>query len=169
MALERVAKIGELVIGTASEEVMLTALGLGSCIGLAIVDGRSAGLAHILLPSGKREDEDPPAKYADTAVTALVEALLAMGCVRTRMEAALVGGAKMFSFGGGSGPEIGARNEQAVRAQLEAARIPVVASAAGGTTGRSVRVHPAVGLVEVKEAGGKRAELYRHMRGRLAA
>ena len=169
MAFERVAKIGELVISAPTEDVVLSALGLGSCIGLVIVDGRSAGLAHILLPGGRPEESDPPAKYADTAVPALVDAMLAMGVARTRMEAAIVGGAKMFSFGNGSGPEIGARNEQAVREQLEAARIPVVATAAGGQIGRSVRVEPGVGLVEVKEAGGKRAVLYQSLRGRLAA
>jgi chemotaxis protein CheD len=169
VALERVAKIGELVISAPTEDVVLSALGLGSCIGLVIVAGRSAGLAHILLPTGKREQGDPPAKYADTAVPALVDALIAAGAARSRMEAAIVGGAKMFSFGNGSGPEIGARNEHAVRDQLATARIPIVASAAGGQTGRSVRVEPGLGLVEVKEAGARRVVLYQSLRGKVAA
>ena len=169
MAVERVAKIGEIVTATALEDVVLTALGLGSCIGLVIVDGRVGGLAHILLPSGNRSEGDPPGKYAGTAVPALLDAMLELGAARTRMQAAIVGGAKMFSFGDGAGPEIGARNEAAVRAGLAAAGIPIVAAAAGGQTGRSVRVDPAHGLVEVKEAGGQRVELYRSAARRVAA
>jgi chemotaxis protein CheD len=75
------------------------------------------------------------------------------------LESILVGGASMFAAIGGS-MEVGARNEAAVKAQLAAARIRIHASATGGTRGRTVRVDPKTGIVLVREAGGKDAQLY---------
>ncbi len=65
----------------------------------------------------------------------------------------------MFAAIGGS-MEVGARNEAAVKAQLAAARIRVHASATGGSRGRTVRVDPVTGIVLVREAGGKDAQLF---------
>jgi chemotaxis protein CheD len=55
--------------------------------------------------------------------------------------------------------EVGARNEAAVREQLRALRIPVVAAATGGTRGRTIRVDVASAVVTVREAGGIAEEL----------
>ncbi|MGH2858640.1 MAG: chemotaxis protein CheD [Solirubrobacteraceae bacterium] len=119
-----------------SEE--LVALGLGSCVGVAIVDRSAgvAGLAHVVLPeSGGRRDE--LGKFADTAVAELVSRLRAAGAAPRRLEAVLAGGAHMFET---SGLDIGSRNEQAVRDQLARARIPVRAAETGGSQGRTLRV-----------------------------
>ena len=56
--------------------------------------------------------------------------------------------------------DIGARNDDAARAALAAARIPVRAADTRGSTGRTIRVDPATGIVTVKAAGGKPAQLY---------
>jgi chemotaxis receptor (MCP) glutamine deamidase CheD len=68
----------------------------------------------------------------------------------------------MFSFGSqnGSRLEIGARNERAVREALRAASIPVAVAVTGGSTGRTVRVHVAEGLVTCKEAGKGEYAIY---------
>jgi chemotaxis protein CheD len=149
--------MGELV-ATATPGQGLVALGLGSCIGLVLLDRRTrvAGLAHIVLPGGEGQ---PGLKFADNAVPELVSQVVALGGRKPMLEAALVGGASMFATGGGS-LEVGRRNETAVREALVRARIKVVAEATGGKRGRTVRVDPAAGLVTVREAGAADVQLY---------
>jgi chemotaxis protein CheD len=98
-------------------------------------------------------------KFADHAVPELIKRVCALGARRPMLEAVMVGGASMFAAIGGS-MEVGARNEAAVKAQLAAARIRVHASATGGSRGRTVRVDPKTGIVLVREAGGKDAQLF---------
>jgi chemotaxis protein CheD len=131
----------------------LYALGLGSCIGLAVVDrpGKVAGLAHIVLPES-HDDEGEPGKFADRAVPELIFKMRLAGASPRRLEAVLVGGARMFTTGE---LDIGARNTAAVQEALQALGIKVHATATGGAMGRSVRVCPASGRVTMKEVGGK--------------
>jgi chemotaxis protein CheD len=139
----------------------LVSIGLGSCIGLAVLDRERAvaGLAHVMLPEAPATgDGGAPGKFADHAVPALLDAMTRLGARRQRLEAVLVGGAKMFSIG--SSMDIGARNEAGVRAALERARVPVKAADTSGSTGRTVRVHAADGVVTVKAAGGQPTVLY---------
>jgi chemotaxis protein CheD len=139
---------------------VLVSLGLGSCIGLALVDRRMglAGLAHVVLPQSEGHGADNPMKFADHAVPKLVEDLLALGGRKARLEAVLVGGASMFAVSSAS-LEVGQRNEAAVREQLKSFRIPVVATATGGNRGRTIRVSVDDTRVTVREAGGKDADL----------
>ncbi|HWE09033.1 MAG TPA: chemotaxis protein CheD [Solirubrobacteraceae bacterium] len=129
----------------------LIALGLGSCIGLAIVDRTAAvaGLAHIVLPKSHPGGER--GKFADTAVPQLVRGIREAGGVVRRMEAAIAGGARMFEMSGGL--DIGSRNEHAVRAALAAAKIALRASETGGNQGRTIRIRVGEGLVTVRAAG----------------
>ena len=143
--------MGEIAVATTVSEE-LVALGLGSCIGVAIVDwtAQVAGLAHVVLPeSGDRTGE--PGKFADTAVPALLRMLDRAGASPRRLEAAIAGGARMFESSGGL--DIGARNAEAVRAALAAERITVRVARTGGSQGRTVRVSLAEGLVTVRVAG----------------
>jgi chemotaxis protein CheD len=151
-------RMGELAVSSTRGDVLVS-LGLGSCIGLALVDQRRgiAGLAHIMLPEAI-PGGGPAGKFADLAVPELLKQTTALGTTRTVLKAVLVGGAQMFSLGKGSGLDIGGRNEAAVRALLAAERIPVVASATGGSKGRTIRVVPG-GAVLSKEAGGAEIEL----------
>jgi chemotaxis protein CheD len=99
-----------------------------------------------------------PGKFGDHAVPALLDAMARKGSRRTGLEAVLVGGARMFSIG--SSMDIGARNEAAARAALDAARIPVRAAETSGSIGRTIRVHPLDGTVTVKAAGEKPTILF---------
>ena len=152
-------RMGEMAVARTESDVLVT-IGLGSCIGLALVDQRRgvAGLAHIMLPEGGAKGTETPAKYADTAVTALVEALVKLGATPSRLEAVLVGGASMFSFGDAK-LDVGGRNERATRSVLETLRIPVRGAATAGSKGRTIRVHVAGPRVTSKEAGGTEQEL----------
>jgi chemotaxis protein CheD len=156
---ETMVRMGEYAFSGRSGDVLVS-LGLGSCIGLALLDRRAsvAGLAHVVLPAAEGRDGSP-GKYADTAVPALLDAIVALGARRSRLDAVLVGGASMFSFGG-AGLDVGQRNDAAVREELARLRIPVAAAETGGSKGRTVRVNVERGLVTSKAAGDTEVELY---------
>jgi chemotaxis protein CheD len=158
---ETMVRMGEYAYSAATGDVLVS-LGLGSCIGVALLDRRAAvaGLAHVVLPAAEGR-EDAPGKFADTAVRALLDAVLELGARRTRLDAVLVGGASMFSFGG-SGLDIGQRNDAAVRDELARLRIPIAAAETGGSKGRTVRVDVQSGTVTAKAAGDTEVELYPH-------
>jgi chemotaxis protein CheD len=149
-------RMGEMIV-SANPTDELIALGLGSCIGLAIVDRTAgvAGLAHIVLPES--HPGAAPGKFADTAVPQLVERMRAAGAVVRRMEAAMVGGARMFDMSGTL--DIGARNDQAVRAELAQAQVALRATATGGNQGRTVRIEVGAGIVSVRGAGQRAVTL----------
>ena len=131
----------------------LVAHGLGSCIGLALIDRMSgvAGMAHVVLPeSGDSGDE--PGKFADLAVPALIDQMQKAGAVLRQLDAVLAGGARMFELGE---MDIGARNAEAVKAGLARAGVKIRAAETGGDRGRTLRVTVGEFLVTVKEAGGE--------------
>ena len=99
-----------------------------------------------------------PLKFADHAVPELIQQVVRLGGRRPKLEAVLVGGASMFAVSSNA-LEVGQRNEAAVREQLAAQRIPVVAAETGGNRGRTIRVYVADMRVTVREAGGKDSDL----------
>ena len=153
-------RMGELAASRTAGERLVT-LGLGSCIGVALLDRRTgvAGLAHVVLPDSGGHTEVNRFKFADHAVPELIERVVALGGRRPLLEAVLVGGASMFA-GAGSTLEVGARNAAAVKAALAKERIRVHAEDTGGTKGRTVRVDPITGVVTVRKAGAKDEQLY---------
>ena len=134
--------VGMAEIQVARGVATLGCLGLGSCIGLCLMDhdARVGGLVHVMLPAahpGKLVDK--PGKFADTGVPELVAMMERIGARRPRMLAAYVGGAQVFNFGdSNSRLDIGARNAVAVDAQLRALGIRVVNRDVGGNFGRTV-------------------------------
>jgi chemotaxis protein CheD len=162
MMAELMARMAELVASQTPGDV-LTALGLGSCIGVALVDDscRVGALAHVVLPTSQGAPGAGPttAKFADTAVPMLIGEMAGRGVPRHRVWAVLAGGAQMFSLGGKGSLDIGRRNEAAVRAALDANRLPVRAAATGGSVGRTLRVYLGSGRVTSKEAGGAEVDL----------
>jgi chemotaxis protein CheD len=156
---ETMVKMGELAASAVAGDVLVS-LGLGSCIGVALLDRRHgvAGLAHVVLPASACNAPPRSWKFADFAVPELVDRVIALGGRRSRLEAVLVGGASMFAVSK-STLEVGQRNEAAVREQLAARRIGVIASETGGARGRTIRVHVGSNRVTVREAGGVEAAL----------
>jgi chemotaxis protein CheD len=152
--------MGELAASAAPDEELVS-MGIGSCVGLALLDPEQAvaGLAHVMLPLANAAYA-APAKFADRAVPALVEQTERLGASRQRLEAVLVGGAQMFGRTGLAGLDLGTRNELAVRDALARELIPVRAAATGGDRGRTVRVLAGVPSVLVREAGGEEQELW---------
>src|ERR1700761_8176613 len=150
---ETMVRMGELAASAGRADVLVS-LGLGSCIGLALVDRRTgvAGLAHVVLPASEgHASGQNPLKFADNAVPELIERVVKLGARRPKLEAVLVGGASMFAVSSTT-LEVGQRNEAAVREQLKARRIPVIACETGGNRGRTIRVHVRDMRVTVREA-----------------
>jgi chemotaxis protein CheD len=138
-------------------DVLLSTLGLGSCIAIALYDRQThiAGLAHILLPNeALARDRENRAKFAQSAVPLLLERMRAIGARDTNIIAKLAGGASMFtSLLTQGGPPIGERNLIATRSALAAHGIRIAAEDVGGGHGRSVFLHGCDGRVEVKSMG----------------
>ena len=145
----------------AKHPVVLTSLGLGSCIGLVIYDdiAKVAGMSHIMLPNN-HEDKDVKklGKYADTAVPKLIEDLIALGALKSRLKAKMAGGAQMFSVPGKNSASflaIGERNIETTKKMLEQYGIPLVASDVGGNKGRSVEFYTDNWIMIVKVIGSE--------------
>src|SRR4051794_6873097 len=129
---DTMVRMGELAVSAVAGDVLVS-LGLGSCIGLALLDRRVgvAGLAPIVLPASGDNAVPGSWKFADLAVPELIRRVVETGARRPMLEAVLVGGASMFAVST-STLEVGQRNEAAVRDQLAAARINVLAAETGG-------------------------------------
>jgi chemotaxis protein CheD len=147
--------IGE-IVASADRRAVISALGLGSCVGVVLADPRAgvAGMAHVMLPSSRPGAGGPPGRFADTAVPALLGEVLRLGADRARLEAAIAGGAQMFGGAAGGVLNIGGRNADAVRAALRAAGLRVRAAEVGGSAGRSMLVAVGDGTVTVRAVGG---------------
>ena len=136
----------------AIEGEVLVTLGLGSCVAVMLHDpvARVAGLAHVLLPDEPASrDRSNPAKFATTAVPALIASMAERGARPDRLVARLAGGASMFrALLTQNSTPTGERNVAAAREALRAAGVPVVAEDVGLEHGRSILLH-ADGRAEV--------------------
>lgn len=154
--------LGQLAASGDADDV-LSALGLGSCIGLVMIDARAgvAGMAHVMLPESDGHAQTGPAgKYADTAVPALLAAVTKLGADRGRIVCKMAGGAQMFANGSGAGIlNIGMRNAIAVRAALSAAGLRLAVAQTGGSVGRTLEVYVGAGLTTVRTVGGATQEI----------
>jgi chemotaxis protein CheD len=164
---ETMVRMGELAASAVADDVLVS-LGLGSCIGLALIDKRTgvAGLAHIVLPASGSNAAPGSWKFADCAVPELIRRVVSAGARRPMLEAVMVGGASMFAVSNSS-LEVGQRNEAAVRDQLAAARINIVAADTGGDKGRTIRVFVGSQRITVREAGGSDRVLVPELAGAL--
>lgn len=155
--------MGEMAV-TKSPRDVLTIVGLGSCVALILVAPRqrAAALAHVVLPESKMTGgrEAPPAKFADTAVPAMLSGLLSLGVRPDDLYAVLVGGATMFGSAAGSKlAGVGDRNVEAASALLMDAGIAVTGKDVGGEHGRSVQVVVGESRVMVKSGTDEAVEL----------
>ena len=162
---ETMVRMGELAASAGVADVLVS-LGLGSCIGLALVDRRTgvAGLAHVVLPASEGHAAGQnPFKFADHAVPELIKRVVRLGGLKPKLEAVLVGGASMFAITSRT-LEVGQRNEAAVRTLLKTLRIPVLAAETGGNRGRTIRVHLDTMRITVRQAGGSERDLLKPSR-----
>ena len=132
----------------------LISYGLGSCIGIAIYDSatRVGGLSHIMLPDSKQaRSNENPAKFADTALPLMVQEMITLGAVKSRMIAKIAGGAQMFKFANATDiMRVGERNAEAVKQVLKELGIKIIAEDTGGNYGRTVELRLDTGVYRIK-------------------
>lgn len=152
-----IIKVGMADLKIAKEPDVLTTLGLGSCVGIALYDSslKLGGLAHIMLPDSTQiKNNSNRAKFADTAIELLLEQMLSEGARKNRIVAKIAGGAHMFDFKNMDDMmRIGTRNVAAVTQILKAVHIPIIAQDTGDNYGRTIELHTLTGMLRVKTIG----------------
>lgn len=157
MSESRIIKVGMADLNIAREPDILTTLGLGSCVGVALYDPTSkvGGLAHIMLPDSKQiKNNENKAKFADTAIEVLLQQMINEGARKNRLVAKIAGGAHMFAFKNMDDMmRIGTRNVAAVVQILNEIHIPIIAQDTGENYGRTIELHTLTGMLRVKTIG----------------
>ena len=153
-------KVGMAQFKVATAPARMMTFALGSCVGIVLYDpvSKIGGLAHVMLPSSERvQNNVNRAKFVDTAVELMLSRMAKKGAIRNRIEAKIFGGAKMFkSVAASPGVmQIGEENVKATKAELADREIPIMAESTGGEKGRTVFFDVASGKVTVKDAQGK--------------
>ena len=155
--MSEVIKVGMADLNICRDPDILTTLGLGSCIGIALYDPSTkiGGLAHIMLPdSTKMRNNSNIAKFADTGIEELLSRVLKAGAVKSRLVAKIAGGAKMFEVSGLSDiGNVGQRNAEASRAKLKQLGIRLISEDTGLNYGRTVELHCDNGDYYIKSVG----------------
>ena len=149
--------VGMADLNIAKSPGVLTTLGLGSCVGIALYDSvkKIAGLAHIMLPDSKQFQSNVIiAKFADTGINKLISDMVRAGAVRTIIKAKIAGGAQMFAFDSkNESMRIGDRNVEAVVRILKSMNIPLIGQDTGANYGRTVELNSADGSFFIKTIG----------------
>lgn len=152
-----VIKVGMADLNICKAPDVITTIGLGSCIGIAIFDPTTkiGGLAHIMLPDSTQiRNNSNIAKFADTGIDELVKRMVAAGASKGRMVAKIAGGARMFEVNGMSDVgNIGARNAIASKEKLKQLGIRLLAEDTGLNYGRTVELHCENGDYYIKSVG----------------
>jgi chemotaxis protein CheD len=156
-------EIMEITVGMGEIKVtgspsLLRAVGLGSCIAVALYDEEAGigGLAHIMLPHlQKAYDNSLPTRFADVAIGKMIDEMKRRGARIQGIKAKIFGGANMFPeiIVSNSAMDVGCKNIQAVREVLKRNDIEIVVSAVGHHLGRTVIFDTRNGSVVVKAAG----------------
>lgn len=152
-----VIKVGMADLKTGRAPDILTTLGLGSCIGIALWDPTTkiGGLAHVMLPdSTKIRNNSNIAKFADTGIAELVRQMEVMGAPRKRLVAKIAGGARMFEVSGTTSVgNVGEKNALASKKKLRELGIRIVAEDTGLNYGRTVELNCENGDYVIKAVG----------------
>ena len=152
-----IIKVGMADLNITMAPGILTTLGLGSCVGIALYDKQNkiAGLAHIMLPSSKEiKNNENKAKFADTGIDLLIEMMIKKGAKKENLTAKVTGGSQMFSFNNNSSVlKIGERNVIATKEKLNDLNIRIISEDTGGNYGRTIELDAEDGLLLVKTIG----------------
>jgi len=136
---------------------ILTTLGLGSCVGIALYDPfvKIAGLAHVMLPDSTQiQNHANIAKFADTAMVKLIQDMIKLGARREAMKAKIAGGAQMFAMNTtNESLRIGDRNVEATKRLLQMYSIPLIAHETGADFGRTVDLYAEDGRFVIRTIG----------------
>lgn len=157
MSLNSMIIVGMADLKVAKAPDVLTTLGLGSCVGIALYDPTTkiAGLAHCMLPDSTQiQNNSNIAKFVDTAIIRLVNDMGRVGANKSAIKAKIAGGAQMFAFNAtNEHMRIGDRNVESTVNILRSLKIPIIASDTGSTYGRTVELYADDGTFLIKTIG----------------
>lgn len=149
---------GRIVIGIADYAVTsagatLTTNGLGSCLGIALFDRIAgvAGLIHIMRPSPREHEDTDAAKFADSGIELVIDAMERAGASQHRIEAKLAGGSDMKGFSA-TERSIGSRNVAQAETTLAELDVPITGRDVGGDHGRSLHFDGSSGTLTVESS-----------------
>jgi chemotaxis protein CheD len=150
-----VVGVGECAVASGRGQSLAT-FALGSCIGVAVYDAavHVGGLLHFMLPDSSIEPckgRSRPFLFADTAIPMLLRTVCRRGAAVGRLVAHAAGGARMIE--GDRIFDVGRRNSEALRIQLEGAGVSLRRSEIGGTVSRNMRLEIGTGKIWLWEGG----------------
>ena len=152
-------KVGMADLKVTKSPGILTSLGLGSCVGVALYDDKNkiAGLLHAMLPSASEiinAKNQNKAKFVDTGIDLLIKMMRDEGANTRNIVAKIAGGSQMFSFSTNSNIlKIGERNVIAAKEKLKSMNIRIISEDTGGNYGRTIQLNAEDGLFLVKTIG----------------
>lgn len=156
-------KVGIAECFTCTSPGRLIALGLGSCVGVTMLDvvNGIGGMAHIMLPESNSFKEDNHlSKYVDTAIPLLLQKVLKRGARRSYIQVKIAGGAQMFkSMSDCSLLNIGDRNVKKCHQVLNELNIKITGTDTGGDFGRTMILDCSLRKVFVSTAGNNPREI----------
>ncbi|GFE56681.1 chemotaxis protein CheD [Geobacter sp. AOG1] len=131
---------------------------LGSCIAVCLFDPlrRMGGINHYMLPLWNGEGLPTP-RYGNVAIDLLVERLEGVGCLPSRLQAKLFGGAAMWESGS-SFVSVGERNIELALHMLDRYGIPVVGRDTGGSISRKIIYDTGTGEVLLRRSVSRTPE-----------
>ena len=153
--MSELIKVGMADYKSGRNPASIISYGLGSCVGIALYDSASkiGGLAHIMLPdSSQARPADNNAKFANTALPAMLDDMIKMGANKSRITAKIAGGAQMFTFANSATEvmRVGERNVEAVKEVLKKLQIKLIAEDTGKNYGRTVELKLDTGVFRIK-------------------
>lgn len=157
-----VVGLGEMQVST-DPNCVLSCLGLGSCIGISAFDPVThvGAMVHVVLPHHvNKESGRNPARYADTAVPAMLKELEKKGAIKNRIIIKIAGGARIINTGNTQCIlDIGERNCEAVKAALSENGLEARAEDLHGTLGRSMWLYISNGITKIRTIASPIREL----------
>ena len=125
---------------------IITTIGLGSCVGVALYDPitKIGGMLHLMLSDSTRfayNENINRAKFADTGIRDMLDNMLELGANKGNIVAKIAGGAQMFEIKEGNDLlNIGDRNIEATKKTLQELEIVILGEDVGDTYGRTIEL-----------------------------
>jgi chemotaxis protein CheD len=153
--------MGEFAV-SASPGAVLTCIGLGSCIAVAVYDiaAKIGGMIHIVLAKHQGNNTTDYGKFADTGVPLLLHEIIKKGGNKSRFVVKIAGGAQMTVAPGLRDTfKTGEKNLIQILYTLEQEDVGLKAADVGGSLGRTVKLYVGTGTVTVKTVNGIEREI----------
>jgi chemotaxis protein CheD len=141
---------GDCYVSERGGEMIMTIL--GSCISTCVRDPvlRIGGMNHFLLPGNNDgsviDKMNESARYGVFAMEQLINGLMKLGAVRSRLEVKAFGGANVSN----STQLIGSKNVGFIKEFIKNEKLNLVAEHLGGTTPRRIHYYPDTGKVMMR-------------------